>query len=194
MNGRLTAMIFGLITILSVSAAAKGEPRPSPYAGEEKREIKTLSSEDISELREGKGWGLARAAELNGMPGPAHILELTEEIGLTPAQRSAIEKLYADMKERAVPLGLRLIEAERELNDAFSEGKITEEQLRKLLSNTASARRDLRFVHLSTHLRALPILTTEQVSRYNSLRGYSSGSNTPAGHDPEMWKRHRGGS
>jgi pyruvoyl-dependent arginine decarboxylase (PvlArgDC) len=33
----------------------------SEYAGEEKRAIKSLSAEDIKELTEGSGWGLAKA-------------------------------------------------------------------------------------------------------------------------------------
>lgn len=54
----------------------------SPYAGLETRAIKSLSDADIETLRQGGGWGLALAAELNGVPGPAHLLELKDEIGL----------------------------------------------------------------------------------------------------------------
>jgi hypothetical protein len=46
------------------------------------RAIKSLSDNDINELRRGGGWGLALAAELNGMPGPAHLLELKDKIPL----------------------------------------------------------------------------------------------------------------
>lgn len=38
------------------------------------RAIKSLSDNDIKELRRGGGWGLALAAELKGMPGPADLL------------------------------------------------------------------------------------------------------------------------
>ena len=51
----------------------------SPYAGEEAREIRTLSEEDIRQLKNGEGWGLAKAAELNGVPGPAHLLEIADQ-------------------------------------------------------------------------------------------------------------------
>jgi len=43
-----------------------------PYAGQEKRQISSLSQQDVDDLLGGKGWGLAKPAELNGYPGPAH--------------------------------------------------------------------------------------------------------------------------
>ena len=39
-------------------------------------DIKSLSQDDQSALLAGRGMGLARPAELNGYPGPAHVLEL----------------------------------------------------------------------------------------------------------------------
>lgn len=46
----------------------------SPYTGMQDRAIKSLSDADIRELRRGGGWGHALPAEINGMPGPAHLL------------------------------------------------------------------------------------------------------------------------
>ncbi len=75
--------------------------RPSPYAGMESREIKILSKKDIDDLRRGAGWGLALAAELNGVPGPAHLLELKEEIGLSSSQISAVKEIFVTMQSEA---------------------------------------------------------------------------------------------
>ena len=47
----------------------------SPYSGEEKRAVKALSDDDLKNYLEGNGMGFAKAAELNGVPGPKHILE-----------------------------------------------------------------------------------------------------------------------
>src|SRR5215469_14793256 len=47
-----------------------------PYAGQEARTIKALSDDDIAALRKGEGMGMAKAAELNGYPGPVHVLAL----------------------------------------------------------------------------------------------------------------------
>jgi hypothetical protein len=60
---------------------------PQPYAGMQARSIKTLSSEQVADLRAGRGMSLALAAELNGYPGPRHVLELGDQLGLTDQQR-----------------------------------------------------------------------------------------------------------
>ena len=193
MNTKVTMLflILRLITLSTLSAA--DHSYKSKYAGEEKREIKSLSEADIEELKNGKGWGLAKAAELNGLPGPAHLLEMKEEIHLSAKQIRVIEDLYKKMKQEAIPLGLELIELERELNNHFSNRTITDELLSVLLERIAQVQKKLRYVHLSTHLKTPNILTPEQIALYNKLRGYSSDDpceNIPKGHDPEMWKRH----
>ena len=74
----LSLLVSGLPAVADEGAHGRhGAPAlASPYAGQESRRIKSLSEQDIAELRAGRGWGLAKAAELNGMPGPAHLLEL----------------------------------------------------------------------------------------------------------------------
>ena len=184
-------LIFALIPFSSFSASEHSYK--SKYVGQERREIKSLSEFDIDELKNGRGWGLAKAAELNGVPGPVHLLEMEKEIGLNREQIEKIKILYQKMKKQAIPLGLKLIELERKLNNHFANGTITEELLHELLEQIAQVRKRLRYVHLSTHLKTPGILTAEQIDLYNKLRGYSSDDpckNIPEGHDPEMWKRH----
>ena len=97
------------------------------------------------------------------------------------------------MKQEAVPLGLELIELERELNNHFANRTITNELLRQILQKIAQVYGQLRYVHLSTHLKTPDILKSEQITLYNKLRGYSSDDpceNIPKGHDPQMWKKH----
>ena len=78
----LAAIFFNSLKVIAAS-----EPEyKSKYIGQEKRDIKSLSNDDIKELRTGAGWGLAKAAELNGLPGPKHILEMKKEIELTTEQ------------------------------------------------------------------------------------------------------------
>jgi len=77
---------------LTVNLPAHAAPQHhSAYGGQQHRAIKGLSHEDVEELRRGGGWGLAKAAELNGMPGPAHVLELKDKIALTPDQTTTIK-------------------------------------------------------------------------------------------------------
>jgi hypothetical protein len=187
-------ILFLILMMIPLSTFSAASPSyKSKYAGEEKREIKSLSEADIEELKNGEGWGLAKAAELNGVPGPAHLLEMKDEINLSTEQVRVIEDLYQKMKQAAIPLGLELIGLERELNNHFADRTITDELLDELLDKIAQVRKKLRYVHLSTHLKTPNILTTEQIALYNQLRGYSSEDpckNIPKGYDPKMWKRH----
>jgi hypothetical protein len=187
-------ILFLILMLTPLSEVSAADPSyKSKYAGEEKRAIKSLSETDIEELESGKGWGLAKAAELNGMPGPAHLLEMKDEIALSTSQVGAIEDLYEKMKQEAIPLGLELIDLERKLNDHFANKTITFELLGAMLESIARVHKKLRYVHLSAHLKTPNILTPEQVALYNKLRGYSSDDpceNIPKGHDPQMWKKH----
>lgn len=184
----LLASLFPLI-----SSGDSKQTHESKYAGQEKREIKSLSESDIEELSKGKGWGFAKAAELNGVPGPVHLLEMKQEINLTADQIKKIEALFQKMKNQAIPLGLKFIELERELNRYFADNSITEEKLQQSLEKIAQVRKQLRYVHLSTHLKTPSIISKSQINLYNKLRGYASDDSCekiPKGHDPEMWKQH----
>jgi hypothetical protein len=164
----------------------------TPYAGMQGRAIKSLSDSDIEELRRGGGWGLALPAELNGMPGPAHLLELKDRIGLSEQQVRSIQRLFDQMKQEAIPAGERLIAAEAAIEARFARGDVEEAALRQLLKEAEAARTELRFIHLSQHYKTVPLLKPEQVRRYQVLRGYADDPcrNIPAGHNPEMYRRH----
>ena len=180
-----------LIGVAMAPAAAADSPK-SPYAGQQTRSIKSLSAEDITELRNGGGWGLAKAAELNGVPGPAHLLELGDAIGLTADQRQAVEAIRAAMKIAAIRQGRQLIDLEAVLDRRFKNKTITERELATLLTDIAMTRRDLRLTHLSAHLKTASVVTEAQVAIYNRLRGYASDpcDAVPAGHDPALWRKH----
>lgn len=166
----------------------------TPYAGLQNRAIKSLSDNDIEELRQGGGWGLALPAELNGMPGPAYLLELKDKIGLSEDQARSIQSLFDQMKHAAIPVGERLIAAEAAIEARFASGRVDEASLRRLLAEAEAARTELRFIHLSQHYRTVPLISPEQFRRYQVLRGYADDpcKNVPAGHNPEMYRRHMG--
>lgn len=180
--------------LLAPPAVAAQQHGPSPYAGTESREIKSLSEDDLDELRRGGGWGLALAAELNGVPGPAHLLELKDEIGLDAEQVAAIAAIHAEMRREAQAAGARLIAAEEAIESAFRRGGLDEAALRSLVEEAGRARADLRFVHLSRHLSTPPLLTAAQIEAYRRLRGYAGDpcAAAPQGHDAAMWRRHNG--
>lgn len=168
----ITGLIAGQVAAGLPALAQSGDGHHSHYAGEHRRAIKSLSAEDIGELRRGGGWGLAKAAELNGVPGPAHLLELADEIGLSPDQMERITAIHDRMRARAKAEGERLIVLEERLEEHFRERTISDGVLRELLSKIAAVRAELRYVHLAAHLETPAILTGEQVARYRVLRGY----------------------
>ena len=184
------------IMLFSISFSVLSAEKPtykSGYIGQEKRYIKSLSSDDIQQLKHGRGWGLAKAAELNGMPGPSHILQMKDKISLTSEQEEKVQSLFGDMTSKAIPLGNKLIALEKNLNESFANSTITKELLHQQLDAISKVRKDLRYVHLVTHLMTPNILSTQQIQKYNQLRGYGSGDpceNIPEGHDAEMWKKH----
>lgn len=189
----IRCLLFGLIAATHLVFGDSAPAYTSKYIGQEQRTIKSLSEEDIDELKSGAGWGLAKAAELNGVPGPAHLLEMKKEIKLTPEQEQQIQALYNEMKAKAIPLGEELIELEMQLNTHFAERTISDEILQDLLGKIAEVHKRLRYAHLLTHLKTPDILTSDQIAQYNKLRGYTSDDpceNIPKGHDPEMWKKH----
>jgi hypothetical protein len=192
---KLLFMIPLLTLSLGAQASESSSSHASTYAGQEKRVIKSLSPDDISELRRGGGWGLAKAAELNGVPGPAHLLKMKNKIPLTDTQVSTISKIYAEMKTKAIKQGEKLITLERKLERLFQNRSITNALLRSSLNAIAEARKELRYIHLATHLKTPKILSAPQIKKYNMLRRYSNPNpcaNMPEGHDPEMWRKHNG--
>ena len=169
----------------------QGEPA-QPYAGQQTRRLKSLSHADIAELRAGKGWGLALSAELNGWPGPAHLLELAPQIGLSAAQIEQVRQMHREMTVEAQKAAEAFIAAEDRLDQAFVAGDLDADRLRSLVTEAGAARADLRYVHLFRHLETVQILSEEQITRYNGLRGYAADpcDSVPDGHDPDMWRMH----
>lgn len=170
---RLAALVaFAFTLVMYVSSAGAQQP----YAGFEARPIKALSDEQIADLRAGRGMGLALAAELNGYPGPSHVLELAEPLGLSEAQKAKMQEFFAAMKAETVPIGEKLIALETDLNRQFADKTITEAKLVSAMQAIASTQATLRAAHLKYHLATAGLLAPTQIQRYAELRGYTGGS------------------
>jgi Spy/CpxP family protein refolding chaperone len=169
--------LFAVLAIVAATATLSAQTA-SPYAGQEQRAIKALSEEEIRDLLEARGMGLAKAAELNSYPGPLHVLQLAAELGLSDAQRKTTDSLYANMRQRALSIGRQIIEAERTLDRAFANGAIEPATLRSQVGAIATLQGELRAVHLEAHVAQRALLTPEQITRYDVLRGYR-GNSTP---------------
>ncbi|WP_027151829.1 hypothetical protein [Mesorhizobium sp. WSM2561] len=185
MNRMFSALLL-LVLLATVPAAAQNHSLhgaaeqadpPSPYSGRETRSVKALSDEQIADLEAGRGMGLALAAELNGYPGPSHVLELAEALGLTSKQTARSKELFGQMKAETIPLGKRLIKEETELDHLFAERTITATRLTEKVKSIAEVQGALRATHLRYHLDMVEILTPGQIRRYSQLRGYAGSAN-----------------
>src|SRR5713226_6796708 len=136
--------LFASLVVVAASTATSTAQTPSPYAGQEQRTIRALSDQEIGDLLEGRGMGLAKAAELNSYPGPLHVLQLGDQLGLSDTQRTTTKALYADMRDKAQLVGRKILEAERNLNGAFADGRIDQATLRSQLATIAILQGELR--------------------------------------------------
>lgn len=170
------------LTVAAPASAADKHSHGQPYAGQQGRAISTLSAADIAAVEAGKGWGLAKPAELNGYPGPAHLLEMAEEVELTEEQIIEIEGVFKVMREEAVAAGRAWLDAEREIDRLFREGVADADSLDAALRVAAERRMALRRVHLNAHLKVAPLLSEHQRETYAMLRGYGGGHGGHKGH------------
>ena len=144
----------------------------SLYSGEEVRSIKSLSDQEIESLRRGDGMGFAKLAELNHFPGPKHVLDISNELGLSPEQLAETKSLYEEMQRNAVILGEELLVAESRLDKNFEQGTISPESLKAALLEIGGLRAQLRYVHLRAHLSQTQLLKPEQIQKYDAVRRY----------------------
>jgi hypothetical protein len=162
----------------------------SPYAGEQQRAIKALDARDVAALRAGQGMGFAKAAELNGYPGPMHTLELADQLLLTAEQRASTRRLMDEHKARARELGDAVVQAEAALDGLFAERQATPERVSDATQRIALLQAQLRAEHLNTHLAQTALISAVQARQYAELRGYTAAapSATPA---PDASHKHR---
>lgn len=168
----LAGVWFGLAA--GSPAIAQSDPTPTPSAYREllDTEIRGLSPETIDGYRNGAGMGMALPAELNGYPGPRHILDLADDLELTTEQYDKIQALFDTMLPVAVELGEQILNEEAALEQAYRDGTVDDAFLHDQLVLIGQLEAELRYTHLRTHLSTIDILTPYQVTLYNVLRGY----------------------
>ena len=164
----------GVVAILAGLSSTALAQSAQPYSGMQNRPIKALSDQQVADLKAGRGMGLALAAELNGYPGPSHLIELSDQLGLTSIQLSNLKGMFDAMRSETIPIGEELVAQEEELDRLFAENVISEQQLKAATENIGETQARLRNVHLRYHLRTRALLQPSQIRRYAELRGYSA--------------------
>jgi hypothetical protein len=178
---RLSPVVLVIMAILGSLSTVLAQV--SPYAGQETREIKALSAQEVDDLLNARGMALAKAAELNGYPGPLHSLEMADKLGLSLDQLRAIKDIKARVEAEARPLGAEIVAIERELDQAFVNHTIDQTKLKALTGKLGELQGRLRALHLAAHLKTTSIFNARQIAHYKELRGYGGSATTPA-HNP----------
>lgn len=151
-----------------------GKGSHSQYIGQHAREVASFSDEEVRGHLDGRGLGYARPAELNGYPGPMHVLELKQELALSQDQVTATTALFQRMQSRAREAGRAYIEAEKAVDAAFRSGSAEARQIEELVRAADLRRADKRLAHLDAHLEMARLLSADQRKRYAELRGYGA--------------------
>ena len=166
------------VTALAMPGAIAESPSPhanlapSPYVGMESRRVTSLSDQQIDDLTSGRGMGLALPAELNGYPGPRHVLDLSDHLGLSPEQKTATARLFDGVQTEAIAIGISITADEAALDRLFAMHRATADGVDALTARIAAAQGRLRAVHLRAHLRMMDLLSPDQVALYATARGY----------------------
>lgn len=154
----------------------------SPYSGLESRKIKALSEQQIKGYLGGNGMGLALSGELNGYPGPKHVIEIAEQLDLTTTQHEVVVQIFEAMKAQAILIGKRIVEAEENLDFLFASGKVESESLKVSTNEIGQLQGKLRAIHLQAHLDTKNLLSAHQVHKYVQLRGYAGNGHSGMEH------------
>ncbi len=185
---RIRMLALGVAAVLSACGLAgedherdlagehtlQAEHNHSPYANHQTRDIKALSADEVEGYLSGAGLGMALPAELNGYPGPRHVLELADSLELSQEQIAAVRRIFDSMESQAIDLGAQVVELERQLDAAFGERTISPATVTTLTNEIARLQGQLRGVHLQAHLEVTDVLTPGQRLAYDRLRGYEA--------------------
>lgn len=186
-----TSLMLGALLALAAllppaGRAQTGGPPPSPdilapHHETSGPEIPGLGADEVAELLEGRGMGQARVADVQGYPGPRHVLDAwgAGTLPLSAGQATRIQEIARTMASEARRVGRLVLDTERELALAFRGGGIDATSLRPRVERIAALRGELRTVHLRAHLETRAVLDPAQIARYAELRGHAPGGGAP---------------
>ena len=146
-------------------ASAHGSSGHSSY-----RAVDQWLKEFEQVVGEGRGFGLAFAADQNGYPGPMHVLELKDRLRLTGDQEWAMQRVMDALFVESRPAGARLLAAERQLRALFAASAASETAVRAAVTDVERTRTEVQLIHLLAHLKTRDVLTVEQRRLYHAAR------------------------
>ena len=130
-----------------------------------------VSAQEKEALLKGAGLGAGMIAMMNGYPGPKHVLEMGDELGLTAEQRESIGKTYGKVKAESVEFGTELVEKDEKLTALFASGSVSTGEVEKLSREIGELQGRVRAAHLNAHVETYDALTPAQREQLSSMQG-----------------------
>jgi len=164
-------MLGVVVGIAITTAAAASAQHGHGGAGAEGHQMAQACATEFEKVvGEGRGFGLAFAADQNGYPGPMHVLELRDRLKLTADQEAKARDLMHAMFAESRPKSVRLLEAEARLRRLFAERVADDAAVRAAVAEVERARSEVRLVHLLAHLKTRDLLSEDQRRLYHEAR------------------------
>jgi Spy/CpxP family protein refolding chaperone len=164
----MTTLVAGLGLIGADSSISWGQHGHGHEGGHQAAQ--SCSEEFEKVIGEGRGFGLAFAADQNGYPGPMHVLELKDRLALTADQEARTRALMHAMFAESKPKSVRLLDAEAKLRRLFADRAADDMAIRAAVAEVERARGEVRLVHLLAHLKTRDLLTEDQRRIYHEAR------------------------
>lgn len=152
--------LFSFLTFFSVALSDTGSYANVPS--------------DRQSLLNAEGMGLASYAEMNSYPGPKHVIEFKDQLGLSADQLKKTEGLMKGVELSGKLTGQDIVREEEGLYKLFESGTANDRTVRAGVERIGKLRGELRFIHLQAHVKMKQILSANQIQRYNELRGHGS--------------------
>src|SRR3989442_11736915 len=146
---RVTLGVFaagGLAGLTAGTTVTRAQHAHGDAGAQGHQVAQTCATEFEKVVGEGRGFGLAFAADQNGYPGPMHMLELKDRLKLTADQEAKARELMHTMFAESRPKGARLLEAEAKLRRLFAERTADEAAVRAAVGGVQRGRSELLLV------------------------------------------------
>lgn len=165
-----SACLTAFLIAAAMPAAAQHGGQSGGQAGHQGRGHEAMQAREFRNLQQGRGMRMGRVADVNGYPGPMHVLEHAEALELSQGQLERSQEIRNRVKTRAPELGGQIVDAEKRLEAMFADGTVNPARMDSLLLEIAELRAHLRSLHLTAHLDQAAVLTEEQITKYKELR------------------------
>ena len=166
-------LILLVLSIHSLSAQSKSTKKSiladTAKAVIRSSPVKSLSPEEYSAYQDGDKMDMVKVAEINNYPAPGEVLAREKELKLSVIQKVQLKAAIEALDFKAKEMGRFIIQHEKKLDDLFSSRKVDEGSLIYYCNQIGLYQGELRNAHLQAHLKAVRILTPDQLKKFAKI-------------------------